>query len=811
MSTSIAKGKTVYDVVHENLCISCGACKPICPQSAIQYKFERGLFLPTINKAKCIACERCLKICPSHQIDVGALYGNTDFLNNDQKCFTAFSNDRIIRRSGTSGGVVSTIILRLLENKVYEKAYVLKYESFSDKLQAKLTPVTTKGEILGAAKSKYIPASVENVINDIRNKRIGKAIIVATPCQTIPILHAMKQYSISEEDILIIGLFCDKTLNYNVYSFYRKLYGKYSELHFRDKEANGWPSDSLLVYGNKKRRIVSRDIRISLKSYFQPNRCRYCFDKLNQLADISCGDCYIESECSAEGSSSIIVRSKKGQDALDCCKQDLTLKLSDISDIKESQRTDLKLTSVIRNTLNGVFYNFPALSYSDSDKIHCYEKKDLKDMELGGKLFSHGGYSKIKKNIIVKKSHNNLYFKRIKKVINFFKHAIYNPSRKYNILIDHIGFNNRGAQLMLMSIVEQIKLYIPKAQIVVPEYVYYEGISYCHQHHIVPLQYGKSRIKTIRNKYAYQNILNKHTYVVPSDINLILDAGGFQFGDTWVHGESDIHHWTNYYKQFTKPELKVYFLPQAYGPFDNNISKKIISIAHNVATRMYSRDNVSYVHLMKTFPDSQKIFKAPDFTILLKPTESPVVILSPQKYIIIIANSRMIDHSDSSISSSYIPFLVQITQMLINNGENVLFLNHEGIDDELLLQEVDRQLSVEIPIITRISAIDTKSIIGKAKLLISSRFHGVVSGLTQNVPTLCASWSHKYIELLKEHQCADSLLDTTNIESSKVIINDALLNPQKYTSKFGCNQQISTSAVQMWKDIFKQVCNTLDY
>ena len=39
----------------------------------------------------------------------------------------------------------------------------------------------------------------------------------------------------------------------------------------------------------------------------------YCYDKLNNLSDISFGDCYIERKASKDGISNIIIRSRKGE------------------------------------------------------------------------------------------------------------------------------------------------------------------------------------------------------------------------------------------------------------------------------------------------------------------------------------------------------------------------------------------------------------------------------------------------------------------------------------------------------------------
>jgi coenzyme F420-reducing hydrogenase beta subunit len=42
----------------------------------------------------------------------------------------------------------------------------------------------------------------------------------------------------------------------------------------------------------------------------------YCYDKLNNLSDISFGDCYVEGKANKDGNSNIIIRTRKGEQTL---------------------------------------------------------------------------------------------------------------------------------------------------------------------------------------------------------------------------------------------------------------------------------------------------------------------------------------------------------------------------------------------------------------------------------------------------------------------------------------------------------------
>jgi Fe-S-cluster-containing dehydrogenase component len=53
---------------HENKCIHCTACIPICPTGALN--LDREEMLVSFIKDKCIACELCIKVCPYKAIEI---------------------------------------------------------------------------------------------------------------------------------------------------------------------------------------------------------------------------------------------------------------------------------------------------------------------------------------------------------------------------------------------------------------------------------------------------------------------------------------------------------------------------------------------------------------------------------------------------------------------------------------------------------------------------------------------------------------------------------------------------------------------
>ena len=55
---------TVAWVAEHGLCISCGLCRNVCPQTCITYRRKDGIFQPETDAERCTACGICAHVCP---------------------------------------------------------------------------------------------------------------------------------------------------------------------------------------------------------------------------------------------------------------------------------------------------------------------------------------------------------------------------------------------------------------------------------------------------------------------------------------------------------------------------------------------------------------------------------------------------------------------------------------------------------------------------------------------------------------------------------------------------------------------------
>ncbi len=368
-----------------------------------------------------------------------------------------------------------------------------------------------------------------------------------------------------------------------------------------------------------------------------------------------------------------------------------------------------------------------------------------------------------------------------------------------NILIDHAGFVNKGAELMLRAVRDKASELFPGSKFVIQAEVAaipHDAIAR-NGFYLLSNPGGKRRL--IPNKHTH-----RYHFIRPSNVDLVLDAGGFQFSDQWVsaYSKESNEQLKNYYKTLKSGGAKLVFLPQAFGPFSLPLAVERIKDVFAYADVLYARDQLSYDHLVALFGEQPKIQLCPDFTIIYKPHVPLAALLARNEYMGIIPNQKMITHTANEVSGSYLDFMIGLCRKLVDNGHKIILINHEGPGDFDIIEKIKSTLTDEIIALNNLTADEIKAVIGRLKVLVSSRFHGAVSGISQDVPTFCTGWSHKYQELLKEYGIERNLLDVGDVEGSySKIIQAANTDAQAYRPHTEAIPVQQEKVNQMWEAI----------
>ena len=272
-----------------------------------------GLLVAAVQEDKCDHCGLCRLVCPGAELELQGLEGVDPFKGRIVNAYSGHASEEALRASGQSGGVVSALLLFLLETGRINRALTAAMP-MDGSLRPRPLLARTRDEVLAAQGSKYCPTAPCALLGDVENgERIA---VVGIPCQMHGMQRAMRQGSTLVSGITYkIGLFCDRTLLYSCQEHMarqaRLKMSHLAGLEYRSKKRNGWPGEVCFHLVSGEKRFFPPALRMGVKDFYTPPRCRLCFDKLNVFADVAVGDAWGVAP-SAQGDSVLLARNEMG-------------------------------------------------------------------------------------------------------------------------------------------------------------------------------------------------------------------------------------------------------------------------------------------------------------------------------------------------------------------------------------------------------------------------------------------------------------------------------------------------------------------
>jgi polysaccharide pyruvyl transferase WcaK-like protein len=309
---------------------------------------------------------------------------------------------------------------------------------------------------------------------------------------------------------------------------------------------------------------------------------------------------------------------------------------------------------------------------------------------------------------------------------------------------------NKGAVLMLEAIRERLTQAFPDAQFAVP-LAWPPAERLAKGVWATPSRTGRRPTMASLFEHAPARLQHALAFIPDRDIDVILDASGFGYGDFWGLPKLQ-NRLTRRLARWKRPGRRAILLPQALGPFEAPGMAEAFRQALDHLDLAFVRDDASQVYVEAVAPGRSNVHRAPDFTNLLHP-ELPARLNHLKGRSVVIPNEKMVTGEPAETRTAYVAFLRMAVEAIRRSGREVFILVHEGAPDRALAQELNATLEPPAPIVDERSALVTKAVIGAADLVVSSRFHGLVSALSSGVPALACGWSHKYDELLADYGC----------------------------------------------------------
>ena len=305
------------EVIDRGLCGKCGGCYSFCSAGALHALELGDTGLPRYrDEEKCLKCGICYLICPQINVlndDLKARYQWKPPIGRYQRITSSRSRDPTVMTVCTDGGVVTSLLLYLLDHNLIDGALV---SAKKGPFAREATLAFTRDEIISAAGSQYSEsAHLEELggrystyapilpeVKSLEKQYLRNIAVVGTPCQ-INTIKKMQCLGILPAHLIeyTIGLFCIESFSFD--DLARAWLEERHGIDFHEIRKLNIKDDFLVTLTN------GTTIHLPLEEVDKLARpaCLSCTDFSNEYADISAGGLG-----SIDGYTTTVIRTDKG-------------------------------------------------------------------------------------------------------------------------------------------------------------------------------------------------------------------------------------------------------------------------------------------------------------------------------------------------------------------------------------------------------------------------------------------------------------------------------------------------------------------
>lgn len=366
-----------------------------------------------------------------------------------------------------------------------------------------------------------------------------------------------------------------------------------------------------------------------------------------------------------------------------------------------------------------------------------------------------------------------------------------------------VGPHNKGAELMFLAMRDKVLEIDPEARIaMLPGTVGdYEWRSRQGLWQVLdPQQSG--RLGWLRDRLLHGGYRERFGIVHQREVEVVLDASGFALGDQWK--AEWIDGTATYYERLRRQGTKIILLPQAMGPFEKPAVRDAARRVLNAADLVFARDSESLEYagaLCEAKRAGEKIRLAPDFTNLLKGRLPQGWQPRPDQQVAIIPNRQMLENGGDGFHEHYIQSMASAMTRAQHDGLDPFVLIHE-VHDRELGEKIASQADLPDAVEQFNDPLELKGILGQCAYSVGSRFHGLINCLSQGVPAVGTSWSHKYRHLFDDYSAAELLVrDASDFDRGMSLLgtaDDRAVVAENVREAAG---PLRSRAEQMWQQV----------
>ncbi len=306
------------EVQARGLCGQCGGCVSFCSAGKLDaLEIDKDGNPRYVNEDNCLKCGICYLICPQIKAlddELQEKLGWRPSIGVYGKAASARTTDKKIHEICTDGGVVTSLLVYMLDHSLIDGAIVSKkIGPFSREAAI----VSCRDDVIAAAGSQFSKSShleelggryttyspTISAVKSLEKKHLRHTAVVGTPCQ-IRTIRKMQVLGVVPSHIIkyTLGLFCMENFSFGTLA--KERLEKKLNLRMEEVVKLNIKDDLILTLSDGRSQHVSFE---EVDRVARP-ACLVCTDFSNEYADISLGGLG-----SPDGYTTTLVRSTGGE------------------------------------------------------------------------------------------------------------------------------------------------------------------------------------------------------------------------------------------------------------------------------------------------------------------------------------------------------------------------------------------------------------------------------------------------------------------------------------------------------------------
>ncbi len=307
------------EVIDPGNCMHCGACVGLAPELLEFTETDRGP-LPRPRRALGAADDEALRlawaVCPGRGVPYPELFsflgypvdGPARLLGPHLKLWTGHAAEPEVRRRGASGGVISRVLIHLLESGAVQGAVVLRQGARGPEAAAPVI-ATTREEVLAAAQSVYAVTPVLDLLPAMAVFP-GRLAFVGLPEQVaaLRLLQAAGHPAVRKVDF-VLGPYVGTNMYRGAVRAFLRAQGIPDEVPITRLEwrAGEWPGHLRVETADGRVLTAQKFYYNYLIPFYASRNCQITPDFANEATDLSVGDAWSPELEAAGGGWSVVV------------------------------------------------------------------------------------------------------------------------------------------------------------------------------------------------------------------------------------------------------------------------------------------------------------------------------------------------------------------------------------------------------------------------------------------------------------------------------------------------------------------------